>query len=227
MAMAETTIDPAGPEFLEDGPMTTRQYLLILTALLAGCSNSTDQGAGTVKPPEELSFLTLAPTAPTLCANSVTFEATKGVGVEAALKFPEAGEPADCSGGTEDFVRLKLDGQSLLQLPNGTPLQDGDKVTITMTWVGGDSIMVHLEPTGLVFNPAKPAELKIEYEEASDDLDHSGSVTAADTTIEQEMGLWRQPTLADPFTRIGSVKFEDQNEIEAKLNGFSRYAIAY
>lgn len=207
--------------------MKTRHYLFLLAALSAGCSNSTDNGAGTVKPPDQLSFLTLANTAPALCSNSVTFEATKGVGVEAALEFPEAGEPADCSGGTEDFVRLKLDNESLMQLPDGTPLQDGDKVTITMTWVGSDSVMVQLEPTGLVFNPAKPAELKIEYENVSDDLDHDGSVTQADTTIENEIGLWRQPTLADPFTLIGSVKFEDTNEIEAKLNGFSRYAIAY
>ena len=207
--------------------MKTRHYLFLLAALSAGCSNSTDNGAGTVKPPDQLSFINLAPTAPALCSNSVTFEATKGVSAEAALEFPEAGEPADCSGGTEDFVRLKIDAQSLKQLPNGTPLLDGDKVTITMTWVGSDTVMVQLEPTGLVFNPAKPAELKIEYENFCDVLDYDCSVTQADTTIENEMGLWRQPTLADPFTLIGSVKFEDSNEIEAKLNGFSRYAIAY
>ena len=206
--------------------MKTRHYLFLLAALSAGCSNSTDNG-GTVRPPDQLNFLTLALTAPALCSNSVTFEATKGVTAEAALQFPEAGEPADCSGGTEDFVRLKIDAQSLKQLPDGTPLQDGDKVTITMTWVGSDTVMVQLEPTGLVFNPAKPAELNIEYEQVSDDLDHDGSVTQADTTIENEMGLWRQPTLVDPFTLIGSVKFEDSNEMEAKLNGFSRYAIAY
>jgi len=157
----------------------------------------------------------------------VTFDATKGIDVEAALQFPEPGEPADCSGGTEDFVRLRIDKESLLELPDGTPLNDGDVVTITMTWVGADSIMVQLEPTGLKFNPAKPAELKIEYGEASDDLDHNGTVDAEDEMIEQELGLWRQATLADPFVLIGSIKLEDTNEFEAELNGFSRYAIAY
>lgn len=207
--------------------MKTKLHLPILAALAAACSNATDNGGGIVRPPDQLSYLTLAPTAPALCANSVTFEATKGVGVEAALQFPEAGEPADCSGGTEDFVRFKLNDQSLLRLPNGTLLQDGDKVTITMTWVGNDTVMVQLEPTGLVFDPAHPAELRIEYEEASDDLDHDGSVTAADTTIEHEIGLWRQEIPGDPFTRIGSIKSEEFNEFEAELNGFSRYAIAY
>jgi len=157
----------------------------------------------------------------------VTFDAVKGVEVDTALQFPEPGEPADCSGGTEDFVRLRIDKESLLELPNGTPLNDGDVVSITMTWVGGDSIMVQLEPTGLKFNPAKPAELKIEYDEASDDLDHNGTVDSEDDEIEQELGLWRQATPADSFELIGSVKLEDQNEFEAELNGFSRYAIAY
>jgi hypothetical protein len=196
-------------------------------ALLIGCSSSTDSGGSTTKPPSELNFLQLAPTAPALCSNSVTFDATKGVDVEAALKFPEPGEPADCSGGTEDFVRLRFDKESLLELPDGTPLNDGDVVTITMTWVGGDSIMVQLEPTGLKFNPTKPAELRIEYGEASDDLNHNGTVDSEDEAIEQELALWRQATLADPFVLIGSIKLEDTNEFEAELNGFSRYAIAY
>ncbi|HEY7027777.1 MAG TPA: hypothetical protein VH438_09245 [Gemmatimonadales bacterium] len=204
-------------------------YLMpaIAAALLGGCTSSMDSGGSTTKPPSQLNFLQFAATAPTLCSNSVTFDATKGVDVEAALEFPEPGEPADCSGGTEDFVRLRIDKESLLELPNGTPLNDGDVVSITMTWVGGDSIMVQLEPTGLKFNPAKPAELKIEYGEASDDLDHNGTVDSEDDEIEQELGLWRQAVLGDDFVLIGSVKLEDENEFEAELNGFSRYAIAY
>jgi len=31
----------------------------------------------------------------------------------------------------------------------------------------------------------------------------------------------------DPFVRLGSVKVEGQEELEADLQGFSRYAIAY
>jgi hypothetical protein len=68
-------------------------------ALLIGCSSSTDSGGSTTKPPSELNFLTLAPTAPALCSNSVTFDATKGVDVEAALEFPEPGEPRRLLGG--------------------------------------------------------------------------------------------------------------------------------
>ena len=200
--------------------------LLGIAAAVAACSSSTDSGQPS-RPPTELSYLQLMPTAPALCSDSIGFWAYKGVTVEGALMFPEAGEPVDCSGGTEDFVRLGIDAQSLRADPNGVPFQPGDSVFVSLVWVGGDTIMVQLEPTGLEFDPAHPAVLKIEYGEAGDDLNDDGAITAADTTIEQEIGIWRQERLGDPFVKIGSTKLEVENEIEAELNGFSRYAIAY
>lgn len=204
--------------------------LLPLTLALTGlaaCSNSNGGDDGGTVPPGQLTFLRLPPTAPPLCADTVQFWATRGVGIEGALEFPEAGEPADCSGSTEDFVRLKLDAQSLLAYPDGTPFQAGDSVLITLAWVGNDSILVHLEPTGLLFDPAHPAELKIEYAEVNGDFDEDGDVDADDDLIEQRIDVWRQPTLVDNYTKVGTAKFEDMDEIEARLNGFSRYALAY
>ncbi|MDZ4861988.1 MAG: hypothetical protein SGJ01_00970 [Gemmatimonadota bacterium] len=205
---------------------------LLATALLVGaiaCSDTVTDNGGNPVPADSLTFLRLAPTAPLLCADTVSALFTKGVGKEIALTFPETGNPADCggSGEDEDFVRLKLDGQSLLNYPDGTPFQNGDTVTITIAWVGSDSILFHLEPTGLSFDPGHQAELKIEYGEAGSDLNQDGNTDAADDQIEQEIDIWRQPTLVDDYTKVGTAKLEATNEIEAKLNGFSRYAIAY
>lgn len=216
--------EPSGHLTRRMETMKITRWLLALGVASAACSNATDSGQ-VVAPPGSLNYLRLAPTAPTLCSNTVTFDAIKGTRVEGALVFPEPGD--DCNGSTEDFVRLRIDAQSLLEMPDGTPINDGDHVTITMTWVGGDSIMVELEPTGLVFDPKHPARLKIEYDEASDDLNHDGNVDQADDDIEQELGMWRQAAPGDDFVLIGTIKLEDENEIEAKLNGFSRYAIAY
>lgn len=202
--------------------------LTALVALAAACADSNSgDGGGTTVPPGQLTFIRLPATAPALCADTVQFWAKRGVGIEGALEFPELGEPADCSGSTEDFVRLKLDAQSLLAYPNGTLFQPGDSVLITLAWVGNDSILVHLEPTGLLFDPAQPAELKIEYAEVNGDFDDDGDVDADDDSIEQQIDVWRQPTLVDNYTKVGTAKFEDNDEIEARLNGFSRYALAY
>ncbi len=198
--------------------------LTALVAIVAACADSNGNGGNTV-PPGQLRFIRLAPTAPILCADTVRFWAKRGVGVEGALVFPEPGHT--CNESTEDFVRLKIDGESLRAYPDGTPFQAGDSVLITLAWVGNDSILVHLEPTGLLFDPAHPAELKIKYAETGGDLDDDGDVDADDDSIEQQIDIWRQPTLLDNYTRVGTAKFEEFDEIEADLNGFSRYALAY
>jgi hypothetical protein len=202
---------------------------LLTSAMLLGvfaCDSSTTGGNPPV-PADSLSFIRLAPTAPPLCADTVSALFTKGVDQQIALAFPESGNLADCPNNTEDFVRLKLDAQSLLKYPDGTPFQNGDTVTITLAWVGSDSILFHLEPTGLTFSSQHKAELKIEYGKAGDDLDQDGNTTAADTLIENQIDIYREPTLGAGYTKVGTAKLEDENEIEAKLTGFSRYAIAY
>jgi hypothetical protein len=204
---------------------------LLAAVLVAGgtaCSDSTGGGGGGGT---DLTFLQLADTAPPLCADSNGAKFGKdpnGQDQEIALVFPVSGNLADCAGGpTEDFLRLKLKKTSLLRYPDGNLIANGDSVFIYVKWVGSDSILFDLQPTGLLFSLAEPAELRIEYGEASDDLNHDGQVDTEDTAIEHELDIWRQEKPGDPFVRVGTGKAEDSNEIEAKLNGFSRYAIAY
>lgn len=210
-------------------PVRTTALATALALLAAACSDSTGGGGGT--PPNQLTYLTLPDTAPALCADSVGAWAVKdpnGQDFEVALQFPETGNPADCLGGsTEDFLRLKIEKTALRRFPDGTLVSDGDSVFISVKWVGSDSILFDLEPSGLTFDPAKPADLKIEYDELNDDLDGDGDSDSDDDDIEQRIDIWRQAQPGDPFVRVGTGKVEDQNEIEAKLNGFSRYAIAY
>ena len=88
-------------------------------------------------------------------------------------------------------------------------------------------LLFGLQPTGLKFSTAKPAELKIRYAQADDDLNEDGEVDEQDDQIETILGIWRQEQPGQPFVRLGSVKVEEQQELEAMLTGFSRYAIAY
>jgi hypothetical protein len=202
-----------------------RGILGVSLGLSLACSDSTSSDGGGTRPPSQLTFLTLSPAAPLLCETSISFWAYRGLGVDTALQFPEVG--GDCLGSREDFLRLKIDQAGLQAYPDGTPFQLGDSVLITMSWVGNDSILFHLEPTGLLFDPTHPAELKIDYGEAGSDLNGDGSTDSEDDAVEHRLDIWRQPTLADDYVKVGVAKFEDSDEIEAKLNGFSRYAIAY
>jgi hypothetical protein len=192
----------------------------ISTALTAGlllvvataCSETVG-GNTTTKSPDGLRYAHVLTTAPSLCADSAGAWAFKGNGqdFELSLNF------APCQGG-EEFLRLKFDDRALALFPDGTPIADGDSVFISAVWAGGDSVLFHLNPTGLVFAPTDPAELHLHYGETEE---------RDDAMVLGQLGIWRQPTLADPFTRLSSTRHEDSEELEAKLNGFSRYAIAY
>ena len=200
-------------------------FAAALVAAYTACSDSTGGGDGGRT---DLTFLRLTDTAPPLCSSTVSAWFKKdpaGQDSTIALVFPEAG--STCAGSTHDFLRLKLKPLSLQRWPDSTLISNGDSVLITVTWLGNDSILFDLQPTGLIFDPANPAELKIEYDEASDDLNHDGQVDGTDDTIERELDIWRQERPGDPYVRVGTAKAEETNEIEAKLNGFSRYAIAY
>ena len=176
----------------------------------AACSDAT--APVETRPPAQLNILRLLPTAPPLLANDTTFTACKGQGAEGRLVFN------DGSGGEgEEFARLTLDDASLLAKPDGTPFAPGECVQITMALDDPTQILVRLEPSGLRFDPAHPAQLKLEYGEAE----------GVDSTVEAKISIWRQENLGDPFVRIGSAVIENLQEVDADLLGFSRYALAY
>jgi hypothetical protein len=184
--------------------------MLLAGALVAGCSDSTAPS----RPQTDLNILQLLPTAPALLQNSVSFEACQGQGTEGRLFFQNnSGEEG------EEFARLTLDGNSLLAKPDGTPFGSGECVTVTMSLADPLSrdLLIQLEPSGLRFDPAHPAQLRLDYGEAE----------GVDSDIENRIAIWRQEKAGDPFVQIGSAVLKDQRKVEANLTGFSRYALAY
>ncbi len=44
--------------------------------------------------------------------------------------------------------------------------------------------------------------------------------------MERTFGFWRQEAPGRPWEAIGTVRFDDLEEAEAEIHGFSRYALA-
>lgn len=213
--------------------MQKRWQLVLMAAAMvtvAACSDSSNSSSGGT-PAGDLSFLRLTDTAPALCSDSTGAWFVKdpnGQDKQIALTFPEEGIPGNCAlNKTEDFLKLDVKKLSLLRRPDNTLISNGDSVFISVKWVGNDSILFDMQPSGLLFDPANPPELRIEYGEAGDDLNGDGTFNGADSVAERKLDMWRQERPGDPFFRVGTAKSEDFNEIEARLNGFSRYALAY
>jgi hypothetical protein len=190
--------------------------------VLLGCSDSTDPTPPIIRDPATLNILQLAQHAPPLWNPQASFYAIRGEDRETRLFFQDA-----TGGQGEEYLRLKIPDAALLARPDGTPFAVGDSILITVTVVDVQQILFDLQPSGLRFHPAKPAELDIEYQEAGDDYDQDGDVDADDDAIENQLAIWRQEVVGGVFEQLGSVKFEDLKEIDVELTGFTRYAIAY
>lgn len=198
---------------------------MVLVACADGTS-SDDNSPGV--PSAHLNTLLLPITAPPLCSDSAGrwfHKRTSGEPEELALTFADEGD--DCGGETEDFLRLRLDRRSLATLPNGDPISVGDSVFISVKWVGNDSVLFRLTPSGLKFTPGNEARLKIEYDKLNGDLNEDGNHDEDDDEIERRLDIYRQEEGDSLWFPVGTVKIEDQDEIQARLRGFSRFMIAY
>ncbi len=198
---------------------------VLLIALWAGAAASCSDSNGPpidTKPPSELSVVHVAPASTPLFNTTTSFYAKRGEDREGAIFFQD-----EVGGQGEEYVRLRVDANSLLARPDGTPIVPGDSVLITLTVVDPTEMLFDLQPTGLKFSPLDPALLKIHYDHADGDINDDGVVDSRDTTIESTLAIWRQEALTDPFVRLASVLTIESDEAEAELTGFSRYALAY
>jgi hypothetical protein len=201
----------------------TRLLPFALATTLAACSESGGPDTGGIKPPGELTIIQLPAGSPAIWNPVDSFYAKKGDDRELEIFFTNAAG----TGPGEEYLRLRVDAGSLYKRPDGTLFQVGDSILIKVSVVDPQQIYFDFQPSGLTFNPSRPAELKIEYAETSGDLDDDGDVDGDDNAIEQVIDLWRQEFAGQDFVKLGAVKIEELDEIEADILGFTRYAIAY
>jgi Methionine aminopeptidase len=122
---------------------------------------------------------------------------------------------------------LKIGSATLLSRPDASPIADGDSVLITMRVVDPALLLVEFQPSGLLFNPAEPAELEMQYGEGDDDLNHDGRQDSEDEALISSLGIWRQELPGLPFVRLSSSLFTSLAACDTKITGFTRYALAY
>ena len=195
---------------------------VLVVAALAACEGSTGpDGDDDVVPTENLTFVELEPGV-TIPTRDTSFVVTAGEDFRLEL-FTDP-EPGEDDG--EEFFEFELDEESLLRRPDGTPFQPGDTITIRVV-VPGDGYVFYFEPSGLVFNPAEPAEMKISYGDCDDDLDDDGDVDGDDSVFETDLSIWRQEVLDGPWQNIGASIHEiESDEIEFDVEHFTGFALA-
>lgn len=199
-----------------------RMLLLLPLAATASCGDSSSPGAE-IRQPGDLTILRVAEGAPAPATLDTTFTAVRGEDSELRIDY----EPVDGESSGEEFLRFRLDDESLVNDASGNPIPIGGSIEIRVRIVDPERLEFEFQPAGLRFNPAEPAELRIRYAHADDDFDDDGDVDADDDRIEQELSIWRQETVGNPWVKIGSVVFEELEDVEGEIFGFTRYSIAF
>lgn len=200
-----------------------RSALLALGAALvfASCEgSSTEPRPGGGVPESQLDIVRFPPDLLPLLQTEGAFWAVKGENRRLELSYaPEApGEDG------EDFLEFRVSGESLLRRPDGGLFADGDSVLITVQVDETGRFLFRFQPSGLRFDPTRPAELQVWYRRVGDDLDGDGDPD--DFELEQRLRLWKQERPGEDWFPLGTIKDAELDEVRADIDSFTGFVLA-
>ncbi len=210
-------------------PRSVRLSLFLLAAVaLATCD--IPLGPGTEDPSEkrpsvaesELTFIRFAPNAPAMMDTIVSLWAVRGESRRVEIRY--APTEAYPNGGI--CLEFRVPGDALLRHPDGRSVQPGDSVHISIRVVNPSQFKFEFAPAGLQFDPASPAELRINYYWADPDYNGDGVIDSHDDEIYQSFTLWRQERAGEPWSVQTAERDPSSEKLKALLTGFTRYALA-
>jgi len=197
-----------------------RLGVLLFAAALVSCGESTSPEG---KQTDELRFLRLDPTAPPLVTQRDSFYAKVGEDRELRMYF----RPRPLENDSTEFLRFRVDAGALSRRPDGSSFAVNDSILITITMIDLSRLILDFQPSGLRFNPLRPAQLKIRYENADHDFDEDGDEDDGDLRLEGTFNIWRRENATQPWFPLGSIRHLEIDEVEADILGFTNHALAY
>lgn len=189
--------------------------LLLLALLPAGVLASCGDPSGPDPVPgDELIFVRQASNAPALVTRDTSFWAVKGEDKRLELRYVNG----------YDCLEFRVRDDALWKRPDGSLIQEGDSVQITVRLVEDGTFKFEFLPSGLRFDPDEPAELRISYHYADPDFNQDGVVDGRDADF--DFGIWHQETGSTTWNPLLTDIDADVEDARADVLGFSRLAMA-
>jgi len=138
--------------------------------------------------------------------------------------YYEGAQPGDTG---EEFLRFEVPSDGLYQKPDGSAFGPNDSLLVTVKVVDPSRFLFDFAPDGLRFHPSHPARLRVRYLHGEKDFDGDGDEDSDDGDIEAFLDLWHRTGPGALWYKMGGVKFEDLDEIDANILSFSQYAVAW
>lgn len=159
----------------------------------------------------QLVFMRLSSTAPPLVTRDTSFWVVKHDGREVEIRFrAQPGQEG------ERFLRFKVPGDALLAYPDGRSFARTDSVRIRIRVDESARFVFQFEPSGLRFDPNRPAELEVRYAEAQ----------AEDIGAEDRFSVWKQEQTDQPWIQLATARVRELSEMRAQVTGFTGFAVA-
>lgn len=201
-----------------------RRLRWLFLAAVVGCTDaSTSPPPVITTPNSQLHIVTQDTTTVALLADTVSFYAVAGQGRQVKMYYQGAA-PGDTG---ETLLEFEVPGDGLFRKPDGTVFQPGDSIRITIAVATPGRFQFTFGPSGLLFNPAAPARLKIEYGHCNHDFNDDGSVDSADASLQAMLDVWRREAGDTLWVKLGGVNLDEDNEMDVNVLSFTEYALAW
>jgi hypothetical protein len=199
---------------------SAKPFVLATLLFTIGCEGLTIPAGETAIASDRLTVVRVAPDAPPLLAEEVSFWIVRGEQREVQLSYAvENGYNAKC-------LRLVVPADAPLRHADGRVFAPGDSALVTVRILDPGQFLFEFDAGGVQLNPASPAYMEVRYRWIAEDVNGDGVVDAEDERIAASFGIWARTGSADRWTTVSSVRDGAIAEIRAPVASFTRYALA-
>jgi hypothetical protein len=197
--------------------------LAVVAVPLFSCTDTTVPDSGETRDPNDLRLLTVPYGTPPLAKSQVSFYAVQGRAGGVDIWYHARPGSTDST----TFLEFRVGPASLATRPDGSAIAAGDSVLITVTVTDQSHFLVDFQPSGLKFSAADQPTLKISFAACGEDLNYDHVVDEKDQQIMNSLSFWRQETPFQPWTKVPSTVVTTTKDVNARLGGFTGYAIEF